>query len=145
MRLVERRLVSVDDLCDPDVHVRGEAWSQLERETRRGPGSFERYRENLLQALDSEEPWAIRLQIVRLVSRLSWSGVEYQSVLKFLFTEARRENLFIRAWALDSLSILAVRDARIRNEVETLLRKGLESSSAAVKVRARRGMERLCA
>jgi len=130
------------DLRHPDRVIRGHAWSQLERSSR-SKSDLAAYREAVFDSLEPDEDWAIRLQIVRLLPRFEWSRSETAKVVEYLLSEVRKDNLFIRAWALDSLSIFALREVSLREEVVQLSTEALGSGSAAVKVRARKALQRL--
>jgi len=114
----------------------------LERSSR-SKSDLAAYREAVFDSLEPDEDWAIRLQIVRLLPRFEWSRSETAKVVEYLLSEVRKDNLFIRAWALDSLSIFALREVSLREEVVQLSTEALGSGSAAVKVRARKALQRL--
>jgi ribose 1,5-bisphosphokinase PhnN len=117
--------------------------SQLERETRHAPEGLEPFRDPLLSLLGADEPWTVRLHVVRLVGRIEWSGEERERVTDYLFEQAAGENRFVAAWAIDSLSMLAVRHGELEGRVRDHIHAGFESTSAATRVRCRHALERL--
>jgi len=132
----------VEDLDSPDPFVRDHAISKLERETRNG-GLPVATKEPLLRMMETEVHWAMHLQIVRLLPRLTWTGEEYQLVLAYLFKQAEGANRFIKAWALDSLATFAQTDPTIEPRVVQMLVDAMEMGSAAIRVRARHGLARI--
>lgn len=89
------------------------------------------------------EDWIVRLHLCRLVSRVAWSNKQLKIVEPFLFDQARCDNAFVRAWAVDALASVACTDATIRPQVLELIERALEEDRPSVRVRAREGLKRL--
>lgn len=130
------------ELSSPDHDVRDHALVELEHQTR-GKKISTRFRPAVLELLSPEEPWVVRLHLVRILDRIDWELAEYAAVLDYLFEQAEGKNKFVAAWSLDSLATFAIQDASIEDKVVRLLLRALESGTAAVKVRARHGLQRL--
>jgi hypothetical protein len=97
----------------------------------------------VLDMLKYEEPWVVRMHLARALPFVVDSEGHKPEVYRYLFDEAQGKNKFVRAWSLDALSLFAVQDESIRERVLGLLDEALTNGSAAIKVRARRGLNRL--
>jgi len=132
----------VADLNSPDQAIRDNALVQLEVATR-DVAMPDEAREPFLWMIESEENWAVRLHLVRVLARVEWPAEEYGTVVDYLLKHAKGKNKFLSAWSLDSLACLAVGDAALRERVLPLLTGAMETGSPAVRVRARHGLTRL--
>ncbi len=99
--------------------------------------------EKVLAGLDPENHWTARLYAVRLVPFLRWNSEESRVIVDRLLTLEREGNLFVRAWALDSLTHFAEKDAKLADRVLPLLVEAIGSGSGAVRARAKAAMKRL--
>ena len=99
--------------------------------------------EKVLAGLDTENHWTARLHAVRLVPFLSWNAEESRLIVEGLFVLERGENLFVRAWALDSLAHFAEKDAELADRVMPLLVEAIGSGSGSVRARAKAAIKRL--
>lgn len=115
----------------------------LEMLARRHPDWVPSIQDRLLGLMSPDEFWSIRMDVARLAPKGRWSDEEYKRVLDFLFREAEGEFPFVKAWALDSLSQLAVKDETIRPRVVYLLEEGIEAGRASVRARCRQALKRL--
>lgn len=97
----------------------------------------------VLEMIKFEELWVIRMQLAKALPFVAFPEDSKHAVYNYLFGEARGKNKFVRAWSMDALSQLAIEDHSIREEVLLLLDESLTNGSAAIKVRARRGLNRL--
>ena len=93
--------------------------------------------------LDPQGHWTARLYAARLVPFLPWDGSEKRAAVEKLFLLEQGENLFVRAWALDSLAHFAETDAELADRVLPLLGEALGSGSGAVRARAKAALRRL--
>lgn len=126
-----------------DEIVRWRAVYCLEMLARRHPDWVPSFQYRLLELMAGDEFWSIRMDVARMVPLGKWSEEEYGVVLDFLFREAEGDVLFVKAWALDSLSQFAVKDGAIRSRVVFLLEEGLEAGKASVRARCRQALKRL--
>ncbi len=133
----------VEATYSEDEVARWRAVYCLEMLTRRHPDWVPSFQDRLLGLMSGNEFWSIRMDVARMAPLGDWSEEEYGRVLDFLFREVARENLFVRAWALDSLSQFAVKDGAIRPRVVFLLEEGLEAGKASVRARCRQALKRL--
>lgn len=111
----------------------------LERASRSDPSLLD---PNELLWLMKDRVWSVRMHVARMLPRVAWSSGDYEAVLDFLFEQASDDNTFVRAWAVDSLAVLAVDDDAIRPRVLALLDLAL-AGKPALRVRAREGLRRL--
>lgn len=132
----------IADLNSPDQAIRDNTLVQLEVATRNAAIPDDA-REPILWMMESEEHWAVRLHLVRILPRVQWPAEEYGKVVAYLFEHANGKNKFVAAWALYSLATLAVKDAELKQRVLPLLTSTMETGSAAIRVRARHGLELL--
>ena len=84
------------------------------------------------------DSWEMRLQIVRALPLFSWTQSQLKRVEKVLLQSLDFPQIFVRAWALDSLAILAERRRTLRPTVERYLTEFEQSPSNALRARARR-------
>jgi hypothetical protein len=91
---------------------------------------------------DSDE-WEIRLQVVRALPLFDWTAVEGRRVVAILKRDVDHEQLFVKAWALDSLATLSLAHPRLRPIVRRYLRSFEQSGSRALAARARQIRKRL--
>ncbi len=113
---------------------------ELERSSRTDPTVLDR--KELLAMFDCED-WSVRMHVCRMLSRVPWPPDEYPEALEFALSQARDDNAFIRAWALDALASFAMRDDSIRPTVFEMLDAAMSTGPASVRVRAREGLKRL--
>ncbi len=93
--------------------------------------------------LADSDRWEVRLQIVRALPFFRWKTAERSRVLAILRRDVRHPQKFVRAWALDSLAILAGKDPTLRPIVLRHLRSFESSGSKALIARARHVRRRL--
>ncbi len=113
---------------------------ELERASRLDPSILD---PDELVAMMEFEDWTVRMHLCRMVPRVEWPEPVRPQVLAFAFKEAGSQNKFVRAWALDALSHLAVEDEAIQPEVLMMLQGAVESGLPSVKVRAGLGIQLL--
>jgi len=68
---------------------------------------------------------------------------EQERVVKILRLDLEHPNTFVRAWALDSLAMFALRDKKLRPIVERSVKNFEASASKALSARARQIRARL--
>jgi hypothetical protein len=96
--------------------------------------------DKIVAGLDAERHWTSRLYAARLIPFLSWDIPDQRAVVEKL---EQGENLFVRAWSLDSLSHFAGKDRELADRVFPMLLEALGSSSGAVRARAKVAIKRL--
>lgn len=128
---------------DADPLVVQRALDLLEKLAHDRPGWIRPYKRIFIGPLAGGERWEIRLQIVRALPLFAWTPAERRRVLEILRDNVDYPQTFVRAWALDSLSILAVGDAALKPEVRRHLRAFDASGSKALAARARHVRARL--
>ena len=126
-----------------DVIVRWRAVYCLEMLVRRHPDWAHLFQDRLLELMTADEFWSIRMDVARMAPNGIWSDEDYEKVLDFLFREAEGEVPFVQAWALDSLSQLALKDGTIKPRVIHLLEEGMVAGRASVRARCKKALKRL--
>jgi hypothetical protein len=96
-----------------------------------------------LGPLADSDKWEIRLQIVRALPFFTWSPAERRHAVEILRRDVDYPQTFVRAWALDSLSIFAQHDATLAPIVRRVVNVFEASGSKALAARARHVRERL--
>jgi len=99
--------------------------------------------DKIVAGLDPERHWTSRLYAARLIPFLSWDIPDQRAVVEKLFVLEQGENLFVRAWSLDSLAHFAEKDRELADRVLPMLLEALGSSSGAVRARAKVAIKRL--
>jgi len=87
--------------------------------------------------LAESDKWEVRLQIVRALPLFRWTPSQMKRVEAILVENVAFPQTFVRAWALDSLATFAKRRKRLAPIVERYLYEFENSSSAALRARAR--------
>jgi len=121
--------------ADPLVSLR--ALDLLEKLAHDDPALVEPHKSVFIGPLAESDAWEIRLQVVRALPLFRWTPAQMKRVERILADNVAHPQLFVRAWALDSLATLARRRARLAPMVERGLRDFERSSSKALHARAR--------
>jgi hypothetical protein len=124
-------------LADDDWLVAMRAIDLLEKLAHEHPDWVEPYKAAFIGALAESDKWEVRLQIVRALPLFTWSGKDRRRVLEILQRDVSYPQTFVRAWALDSLSILAQSDPTLRPIVLRHLKAFETSGSKALAARVR--------
>ena len=95
--------------------------------------------------LADSDKWEIQLQIVRALPLFEWTRIERRRVVDILLRNLDHPQKFVKAWALDSLSTIGSKDARLEAVVDRHLREFERSGSPALAARAKRIRRRLAA
>jgi hypothetical protein len=93
--------------------------------------------------LADSDKWEIRLQIVRTLPLLQWTGRERARVVQILERDVEHPQKFVKAWALDGLATLARVDRGLLPRVSRHLASFERSGSTALAARARHIRARL--
>ena len=101
------------------------------------PDWIEPYKKVFIGPLAESDKWEVRLQIVRALPLFHWTPAQIKRVEAILLENVAFPRTFVRAWALDSLATLAARRKRLAPIVERYLYEFENSSSAALRARAR--------
>lgn len=122
--------------ADPLVAMR--ALDLLEKLAHERPDWVQPHRALFIGPLADSERWELRLQIVRALPLLRWSGArERARVLRILRRDVDHPKKFVAAWALDSLAQCAGGDGALAEWVEARLAAFERSGSKALQTRAR--------
>jgi hypothetical protein len=89
-------------------------------------------------SLAESDKWEIRLQIVRALGLFRWTPAQTRRVEAILLENVDFPQTFVRAWALDSLSVLSERRTKLAPTVERYLREFARSPKKALQARARK-------
>lgn len=108
----------------------------LEKIARAHPAWVQPHRRVFLRAAASDH-WLVHLQVVRAFPLLRWRPAERVEVIRVLRRDIRHPQLFVRAWALDSLATFATRERSLAPRVRRTLASFERSSSPALRARAR--------
>jgi hypothetical protein len=87
--------------------------------------------------LADSDKWEIRLQIVRALPLFAWTGAAKRRAIEILKRDVEYPQTFVRAWALDSLSIFAQKDRALVPVVRRGLKSFEASGSKALAARAK--------
>ena len=101
------------------------------------PEWIEPYKKIFIGPLADSDKWEVRLQIVRALPLFRWTPAQMKRVEAILLENVTFPQTFVRAWALDSLATLATRRKRLAPVVERYLFEFENSSSKALRARAR--------
>ncbi len=127
---------------DFDWLVSMRAMDLLEKLAHARPELVQPHKDLFLGPLADSEQWEIRLQIVRALPLLEWTGEERKRAVAILKRDAGHPQKFLKAWALDSLSLFALEDRRLMPFVLRVLDEFERSDSKALAVRARHVRDR---
>ena len=123
--------------ADEDWLVSMRALDLLEKLARTHPERVEPHKHLFIGPLADSDQWEIRLQIVRALPLFSWSGAAERRAIAILTRDVDFPQTFVRAWALDSLSIFAEQKASLVPAVRRALKAFEASGSKALAARAR--------
>jgi hypothetical protein len=128
---------------DGDWLVAMRALDLLEKLAHTHAALVQPYKRLFIGPLADREQWEIRLQVVRALPLFSWRGAAKRRAIDILTRDVECPQTFVRAWALDSLSIFARQD----RSLVPIVRRGLKafdaSGSRALAARARHIRARL--
>jgi len=127
---------------DEDWLVCQRALDLLEKIAQQDAEQIEPYKEVFIGPLADSDKWEIRLQIVRAIPLFTWVGADLSRARQILRENVTYPQIFVRAWALDSLAMFAGSDRFLRPVVERYLRQFEQSESKALQARARKIRER---
>jgi hypothetical protein len=128
---------------DDDWLVSMRAVDLLEKLAHDHPEWIAPHKKLFLGALADSDRWEIRLQVVRALPLFTWNRTERRRVIEILRRDVDYTQTFVRAWALDSLSICAAKNAELIPVVRRYLKIFEASGSKALAARARHIRERL--
>ena len=128
---------------DADWLVSQRAFDLLEKLAREHPDWIQPHKRIFIGPLAESDKWEVQLQIVRALPLLRWTPRERRRVLEILRRNVGHPQTFVRAWALDSLSIMAADSVPLARLVRETLREFERSDSKALQARARHIRARL--
>jgi hypothetical protein len=147
LALVRRDAARVAELAaltrDADWLVAMRALDLLEKLAHRDPALVAAHKRVFIGPLAEADSWEMHLQIVRALPLFRWPPAARVRVLEILRRDVSHPQTFVRAWALDSLSQLALTDARLLPDVRRHLKTFDASGSKALAARARQIRARL--
>lgn len=129
-------------LDDADWLVSLRALDLLEKLAHEHPDRVAPHKRVFIGPLADSDKWEVHLQIVRALPLFAWTAAERRRVLAILRRDLTHPQIFVRAWALDSLAALAARTRSLRPLVRRHLHAFERSGSKALASRARRIRER---
>ena len=133
-----KRVLELAGLADdPDWLVSMRALDLLEKLARARSDQVNPHRALFIGPLADSDKWEIRLQIVRALPLFDWTPAQRKRVLAILRRDLSHPQLFVRAWALDGLSLFALEDRKLRPPVLRALAEFEASGSKALATRAR--------
>ena len=133
-RVVE--LVECVEGGDPLVRMR--ALDLMEKLARSDLGMIEPYRGEFLKEHHRSEIWEDRLCTVRALGLFEWDLGELGRVLVILRERIEDEQKFVRAWAMDSFALVALRHEELKEEAVGYVLEALGSEAKSVQARARK-------
>src|SRR5262249_39763445 len=140
--LVENEPVLVSELVelanDENWIVSQRALDLLEKFAHDHPEWIEPYKRIFIGHLADSDKWEVRLQIVRALPLFGWMPDELTRVIAILRENISHPQIFVKAWALDSLAALAEKDAKLKPVVQRTLAAFEKSQSKALQARARK-------
>ena len=146
-KLVEKNPERVRELArltdDEDWLVAQRSFDLLEKIARDHPEWIEPHKHVFIGSKADSDKWEIRLQIVRSLPLFTWSAKDLSRVKTILLENVEYPQTFVKAWALDSLSMFALKDKRLMPAVRHQLEAFEKSDSKALQARARRIREAL--
>ena len=122
---------------DEDWLVAQRAVDLLEKLAHDHPDWIEPQKRIFIGPLADSDKWEVRLQIVRALPLFRWTPSQMKRVEAILLENVAFPQTFVRAWALDSLATFVKRRKRLAPIVERYLYEFENSSSAALRARAR--------
>jgi HEAT repeat protein len=145
--LIERepgRIAELAELTrDDDWLVSLRALDLLEKLAHERPEWVEPYKKIFIGPLSRSDKWEVRLQIVRALPLFAWTPAQARRVESILTENLTFPQLFVRAWALDSLARIAETRPRLEAVVRRHVREFERSPSKALRARARNIAARL--
>jgi hypothetical protein len=133
-----RRVADVAALAlDEDPLVSQRALDLLEKLAHDHPEWIRPHKRLFIGPLADSDRWEVRLQIVRALPLFPWKPAERLRVLAILRRDVRHPQKFVKAWALDSLATLALKEPALRPVVLRALGSFDRSGSKSLVARAR--------
>jgi hypothetical protein len=130
---------------DADWLVSMRALDLLEKLVHDHPEWVQPYRRVFIGPLADSDRWELHLQIARALPFLTWTPRERSRVLAILRRDLDHPQLFVKAWALDSLARFAEDDRTLMPVVHQHLATFARSGRPALAARARQIRRRLSA
>src|SRR5262249_36833505 len=93
--------------ADEDWLVAQRALDLLEKLAQEDAAQVAPYKHVFIGPLADSDKWEVRLQIVRALPLFRWSSGQLTRVQQILIENISFPQIFVRAWALDSLSRMA--------------------------------------
>ena len=147
--IVEQAPARVSELAalaeDEEWLIALRAMDLLEKLAHDHPEWIEPHKKLFIGPLADSDKWEVRLQIVRALPLFRWTPAQMKRVEAILLENVAFPQTFVRAWALDSLATFAARRKRLAPIVERYLYEFENSTSAALRARARNIRKRLSA
>jgi len=145
--IVEKDPARVSELAalaaDEEWLIAQRAVDLMEKLAHDHPEWIEPHKKVFIGPLADSDKWEVRLQIVRALPLFRWTPSQMKRVEAILLENVTFPQTFVRAWALDSLATFAKRRKRLVPIVERYLYEFENSSSAALRARARNIRARL--
>ena len=123
--------------ADADWMVSMRALDLLEKLAHEQPERVQPYKRVFIGPLAESEKWEIRLQVVRALPLLRWTARERARVIEVLRRNLDYPQIFVRAWALDSLATLAENDPSLLRIAKRYVSEFERSDSKALQARGR--------
>lgn len=128
---------------DADWLVSMRAMDLLEKLAHDHPEWIGPHKALFLGTLADSDKWEIRLQVVRALPLLPWTPAEQRRVIEILRRNVDYPQTFVRAWALDGLSIFSEKHPALAPVVRRYVKVFEASGSKALAARARHVRERM--
>ena len=139
----ERIAELVELTRDEDWLVAMRSLDLVEKLAHEDPASIEPHKAVFIGELADSDKWEIRLQIVRALPLFRWRGAERRRAIEILERDVDYPQLFVRAWALDSLATFAITTPALRATLLKTLRAFERSGKKSLQARARHIRARL--
>jgi hypothetical protein len=128
---------------DADWLVSLRALDLLEKLAHDHPAWVEPYKSAFIGPVAESDQWERHLQIVRALPCFAWTGRPRARVRQILMRDLEHPQLFVRAWALDSLARFAEDDAALMPVVRRYIGRFARSRRPSLVARARAIRRRL--
>jgi HEAT repeat protein len=133
----------LDGLDEEDDVVRGRTAHSLEKVARSRPELFDGLLSRLIkQALDDKLP-VVKWHLAMLFLNLNLSETETGEVISTLYLLLEDKSVFVKAWTISSLTILALENSGKKDKIISKLKVLENDKSAAVRNRTSKALRTL--
>lgn len=131
----------LEGLDEEDDLIRGRTSHALEKVSRKQPELFQENLEQLILLAQTDKLPMVRWHLAMLFANLDLSTSQTDQVIYTLYYLLKDESIFVKTWSISSLTILALDNPSLKEEIIMKIKILEEDNSLAVKNRVFKALE----